>query len=82
MTLTISPKGWGVIPAELRRKYHLHPGQAVQVVDYGGILALVPVPADPIHQAAGMLFDPGDSLTAALLAEHAQERANEKDREP
>jgi len=71
MTLTIPSKGWVKIPAELRKKYHLHPGLAVQVVDYGGILALVPALADPIHQSAGMLADPQHSLTADLLAEHA-----------
>jgi len=77
MTLTISSKGWVVIPAELRKKYHLHPGQTVQVVDYGGVLALVPTLDDPIHQSAGMLFEPKDSLTKALLAEHTREKAKE-----
>ena len=42
MNLTISSKGWVVIPAELRKKYDLHSGRAVQIVDYGGVLALVP----------------------------------------
>ncbi len=77
MTLTISRKGWVVIPAELRKKYNLKPGTAVQVVDYGGVLALVPLLADPIRQSAGMLSDPGDSLTDALLAEHTRERFDE-----
>jgi len=77
MTLTISPKGWVVIPAELRKKYHLHPGQVVQVVDYGGVLALVPAAADPICHAAGLLHTPEDSLTEALLAERAAEKARE-----
>ena len=73
MILTISNKGWVVIPAHLRKKYDLHPGKAVRVVDYGGVLALVPALEDPIRQSAGMLYQPGDSLTAALLAEHAEE---------
>ncbi len=77
MILTVSSKGWVVIPAELRKKYDLHSGRTVQIVDYGGVLALVPAMDDPIHQSAGMLFEAGDSLTAALLAEHAQERARE-----
>jgi len=38
MTLTISSKGWVVIPAELRKKYHLMPGTEVLIVDYGGVL--------------------------------------------
>jgi len=77
MSLTISSKGWVVIPAELRKKYHLHPGKVVQVVDYGGVLALVPVDADPIRHAAGLLRRQEDSLTEALLAERAAEKARE-----
>jgi AbrB family looped-hinge helix DNA binding protein len=74
MSVTVSEKGWVVIPAELRRKYHLHPGVAVNVVDYGGVLALVPVMARPVQQAAGMLKGT-KSLTRAVLAEHRRERA-------
>jgi AbrB family looped-hinge helix DNA binding protein len=77
MILTISSKGWVVIPAALRKKYDLRPGRAVRVVDYGGVLALVPALDDPVHQSAGMLYRPGDSLTEALLAERAWERARE-----
>lgn len=74
MAVTVSEKGWVVIPAELRRKYNLHPGAEVSVVDYGGVLALVPTLAKPIRQAAGMLKG-SKSLTRALLAEHRRERA-------
>ncbi len=75
-TLTISSKGWIVIPAELRRKYKLTPGAQVRVVDYGGVLAVVPVLKNPVEQAAGMLKG-GPSLTKSLLADHAQELAGE-----
>jgi AbrB family looped-hinge helix DNA binding protein len=74
MASVISEKGWVVIPAELRRKYALKPGSTVQVVDYGGVLALVPTLADPIRQGAGMLKGK-KSLTRSLLAEHRREAA-------
>ncbi|MGH7319661.1 MAG: AbrB/MazE/SpoVT family DNA-binding domain-containing protein [Candidatus Rokuibacteriota bacterium] len=74
MALTVSEKGWVVIPVALRRKYDLHPGAEVSVVDYGGVLALVPTLAKPVRQAAGMLKGTR-SLTRALLAEHRRERA-------
>jgi AbrB family looped-hinge helix DNA binding protein len=35
MSVTVSEKGWVVIPADLRKKYNLHPGAEVSVVDYG-----------------------------------------------
>lgn len=76
-TLTISTKGWIVIPAELRKKYGLTPGAQIRVVDYGGVLALVPLLENPIKQAAGMLKGPS-SLTQALLNERAQELARER----
>jgi AbrB family looped-hinge helix DNA binding protein len=79
MTVTVSAKGWVVIPAGLRKKHDLHPGKEVQVVDYGGVLALVPKLDDPVHQAAGMLKG-RKSLRRALLAEHREERRRERAR--
>lgn len=79
MGVLVSEKGWIVIPAELRKKYGLLPGTEVQVIDYGGVLALVPRLADPVRQAAGMLKG-RKSLTRALLAEHKAEYRKEKAR--
>jgi AbrB family looped-hinge helix DNA binding protein len=69
----ISRKGWIVIPAELRKKYNLNPGDLVTVVDYGGIVSLVPRAEDPVKHAAGMLRGRA-SLTEAVLKEHRRER--------
>ncbi len=71
--LSISTKGWVVIPAELRKKYGLKPGTKVRIVDYGSVLAIVPALEEPVQQAAGML-KPGKKLTEALLEEHRRER--------
>ncbi len=73
MVLKLSQKGWVVIPAELRQKYNLTPGSLLQVVDYGGVLALVPQPKDPVETGAG-LVQGDDSLTGALLEEHRREQ--------
>lgn len=77
--LTISSKGWVVIPAELRKKYQLKPGAKVRIVDYGGVLAIVPALEDPIKQARGMLKGK-TSLTKALLAERAKDKRKEERR--
>jgi len=74
MPVIVSEKGWVVIPAELRRKYNLQPGTEVSVVDYGGVLSLVPAMARPTKQAAGILKG-RRPLTRALLVEHRRERA-------
>jgi AbrB family looped-hinge helix DNA binding protein len=76
-TSTISSKGWIVFPGELRKKYGLTPGTRVQVVDYGGILSLVPVGDNPVQQAVGLMRGK-TSLTQALLDEHAQERSRDR----
>ncbi len=75
-TAIVSPKGWVVIPADLRKKYDLRPGARVVLVDYGGVLTIVPALKNPIQASAGLLKG-GHSLTKALLAERARERERE-----
>ena len=77
-TAKVSTKGWVVIPKDLREKYGLKQGMRVKIVDYGDLLALVPLPDDPVEALHGML-EGGPSMTADLLAERARERAREKD---
>jgi AbrB family looped-hinge helix DNA binding protein len=76
VTIRLSQKGWVVIPAPLRQKYGLKPGAEVYVVDYGGVLAIVPAYNQPIQQGAGMLKG-DDSLTEAIVEEHRLERKRE-----
>ena len=76
MALTVSNKGWVVIPAELRKKYNLLPGTEVIIVDYGGVLSIVPALKKPVKQGRGMLKEL-PPLTKDLL----QERKKEKSRE-
>lgn len=75
-TAQISAKGWIVIPAEYRRKHGLHPGTKVQIVDYGGVLAVIPVLDDPVPGARGILKTRG-RLTKALVDERRRERERE-----
>ena len=77
MTLTISNKGWVVIPAEMRKKYNLVPGTEVTLVDYGGVLTIVPVTADPIKKGRGLLKGQ-PSLSTALKKDRAAEKKREK----
>jgi len=63
---TISSKGWIVIPIDLRKKYRLRTGDKVALVDYGGVLSIVPAMTDPVTEAAGLLKSER-SLTRALL---------------
>lgn len=76
MNIRLSQKGWVVIPAALREKYGLKPGMDMQVVDYGGVLALVPALKNPVQDGAGMLKS-DDSLTHLIVEEHDRERKRE-----
>ena len=69
----VSSKGWVVIPAKLRKKYEILPGTQIRIVDYGGVLAIVPAMKDPVDQAAGIL-ETEKSLTNKLIEEHRDER--------
>jgi len=76
-TVTVSKKGWVVIPREIRQRYGIRPGDRVQVVDYAGRIAIVPAMKDPIREARGMLKG-GPSLTKALLEERRRELEQEE----
>jgi len=76
-TGTVSAKGWVVIPQELRERYHLKKGDRVHFIDYGGVVAIVPVSRNPLKEAAGMLK--GDtSLVDALLQSRREDARREK----
>ena len=72
-TAKVSTKGWIVIPAALRRRYRIEPGQEIRIVDYGGVLSLIPPLRDPVRDGRGLLAG-GPSLTEALLEERRRER--------
>ena len=54
-TSILSEKGWVVIPQELRERYGLKKGDKVHVIDYGGVISLVPASEAPIKNSLGML---------------------------
>jgi AbrB family looped-hinge helix DNA binding protein len=76
-TTKVSSKGWVVIPKPLRDEFGLKTGTRVKVVAYGGVLAVIPQPDDPVEALHGML-ESGPSLTEDLLAERAREKAKEE----
>lgn len=78
--VTVSQKGWVVIPVELRNKYHWNTGDRVDVVDYGGVVSLVPVLHHPEEEGIGALRMRGRSLLKGLKRSRKQERRREKTR--
>ncbi len=76
-TSTLSEKGWVVIPQEMRERYGLKKGDKVHVIDYGGVISIIPVSKDPIKESRGMLKG-GSSLTKALLESRREDAARDK----
>lgn len=65
-------KGQIVIPAALRKKYRIQPGNEVQIFEYGSLIYIVPPVEDPVESAMGCLpIEP--SLTAELLRERSRD---------
>jgi AbrB family looped-hinge helix DNA binding protein len=71
-TSTLSEKGWIVIPQELRKRYGLKKGDRVHIVDYGGVISIVPASQDPIKKSHGMLKGK-TSLVKELLKSRRQD---------
>lgn len=67
-TVKTLAKGQIVIPADMRKKYHIEPGTELQIMEYGGIIYLIPPVDDPIKAASGLLPSK-PSLAAQLLRE-------------
>ena len=76
-TAVLSAKGWVVIPKEMRHRYGLRKGDRLRVVDYGGVISIVPVSGDPVRQARGMLKG-RTSLTKALLRSRREDAARDR----
>lgn len=76
-TATLSAKGWLVIPKAIRERYGLKKGDKVHIIDYGGVVGIVPVSKDPIAEGLGMLKG-GPSLTEELLKERRWELEREE----
>ena len=75
--VTVSKKGWVVIPRDIRVRNGIKPGDKMIIVDYGGRIAIIPAMKDSIRDLRGMLKG-GPSLTKALLEERRREREKEE----
>jgi AbrB family looped-hinge helix DNA binding protein len=65
-------KGQIVIPAAIRKKYKIQPGSELQIIEYGGIIYIIPPVNDPINAACGSLTQK-PSLSERLLKERKGE---------
>jgi AbrB family looped-hinge helix DNA binding protein len=69
----LSEKGWIVIPNEIRKKYGLMKGKRVNIIDYGGVISIIPLAKDAISESEG-IFKGGPSLTKTLITERKKDK--------
>jgi AbrB family looped-hinge helix DNA binding protein len=73
-TSKVTVKGQVLIPGDIRKRHHIDPGTEVRFVEYGNVVCIVPVVADPVAAAWGML--PSEpSLAGELLEERRRDSA-------
>lgn len=73
-SVKVLAKGQVVIPATLRKKYDIHPGDVLKLFEYGDTIYIVPQNDDPIKKARGSL-PKSPSLTGELLSDRKKDAA-------
>lgn len=69
-TSVLSEKGWVVIPRELRKRYGLKKGDKVHVIDFGGVISIVPASRMPVKDSRGMLKGKTSLIKALVKSRH------------
>ncbi len=69
----LSNKGWVVIPNSIRKRYGLKKGDQVNIIDYGDVISIIPLSADPVKESAGLLKG-GSSLTKDLIEQRKRDK--------
>ncbi len=75
MQTAVTKRGQTVIPATIRKRYHIEGGAKLTWLDDGETIRVVPVADDPINALRGRAR--GKKLTKALLAQRANDRSAE-----
>jgi bifunctional DNA-binding transcriptional regulator/antitoxin component of YhaV-PrlF toxin-antitoxin module len=78
MKSTVTSRGQTVVPAELRRRYAVEAGTALEWIDTGYEIRVIPLPADIVGALRGSAK--GRKLVAKLLKARQKDRLLEKRR--
>lgn len=72
MRSTVSSRGQTVMPAELRRRYSVSAGTALEWINTGHGIQVIPLPADILGALRGR--DKGRDLVSKLLSDRRRDR--------
>ncbi len=76
MQTAITKRGQTVIPAQIRKKYHIQPGDYLVWLDDGQTIKVIPVPSDSIRALRGR--GRGERLVERLLTARREDRDRER----
>ena len=76
MQTAVTKRGQTVIPAAIRKRYHIDADVHLVWLDDGETIRVVPVPADPLRALRGR--GRGRDLTERLLEERAADRGRDE----
>ena len=78
MKSTVSRRGQTVVPAQLRRRHRIETGTALEWIDTGEDIRVIPLPSDIVGTLRGIAK--GEQLGAKLLRARERERNRERRR--
>ncbi len=76
MQTAVTKRGQTVIPAAIRKRYHIQAGDSLVWLDDGATIRVVPVAHDPIQTLRGS--GRGEHLVESLLAVRAEDRTHDR----
>jgi AbrB family looped-hinge helix DNA binding protein len=77
MQTAVTKRGQTVIPAIIRKRHRIQPGDNLVWLDDGQTIKVIPVPADSIRALRGC--GRGERLVERLLATRREDRQREED---
>jgi AbrB family looped-hinge helix DNA binding protein len=78
MKTTVTSRGQTVVPASLRRRYRISAGSALEWIDTGRDIRVIPLPADIVGALRGLTR--GERLAAKPREARRRERERERRR--
>lgn len=73
MKTTVTIRGQTVVPAKIRRAYHIESQMKLEWLDDGETIRVIPLPKDPVRAARGI----SKGLCNRLIREREKERSSD-----
>lgn len=75
-TTTVTRRAQTAVPAGIRKRYNIQPGDTLTWIDDGQTIKIIPLPQDTIQALRGCAKD--EALTEKLLISRKEDRERER----